>query len=50
MAETIPWHEYQIMERRKIDCEKKFFKLMNNVTTDKRRNQLASEYNYDITK
>ena len=29
---------------------KKFFKLMNNVTTDKRRNHLASEYNYDITK
>ena len=23
---------------------------MNNVTTDKRRNHLASEYNYDITK
>ena len=50
MDETIPWHEYQIKERSKNDFEKKFFKLMNNVTTDKRRNQLASEYNCHITK
>ena len=42
----------------KNDFEKDFFKLMNNaifgniklVTTDKRRNQLASEPNYHTTK
>ena len=40
----------KLRKQAKMILKKKFFKLMNNVTTDKRRNQLASEYNCHITK
>ena len=40
----------KLRKQAKIILKKKFFKLMNNVTADKRRNQLASEYNCHITK